>query len=119
MVIWLHLVTALAALGLGTANLTLAKGTPRHRIVGWTWIAAMLCVTLSSFGIRELNPGAFSWIHGLTAWTLASMLVAIAAVRRGRVRLHAGFMVGTMVGAFVAGGFALAPGRFIERLLGY
>lgn len=119
MVIWLHLVTALAALGLGTANLTLAKGTPRHRIVGWTWIAAMLCVTLSSFGIRELNPGAFSWIHGLTVWTLASMFVAIVAVRRGRVRLHAGFMVGTMVGALVAGGFALAPGRFIGRLLGY
>ena len=119
MVIWLHLVTALTALGLGTANLTLAKGTPRHRIVGWTWIAAMLCVTLSSFGIRELNPGAFSWIHGLTVWTLASMFVAIVAVRRGRVRLHAGFMVGTMIGAFVAGGFALAPGRFIGRLLGY
>ena len=47
------------------------------------------------------------------------MFVAVAAVRRGRVRLHAGFMVGTMIGAFVAGGFALAPGRFIGRLLGY
>ena len=119
MVLWLHLVTALAALGLGTANLALAKGTHRHRIVGWAWIAAMLCVTMSSFRIRELNPGAFSWIHGLTVWTLVSMFVAIAAVRRGRVRVHAGFMVGTMIGAVVAGGFALAPGRFIAHLAGY
>lgn len=34
MVISLHLVTALLALGLGTANLALAKGTRRHRVVG-------------------------------------------------------------------------------------
>ena len=119
MVIWLHLVMALLAIGLGTANLVLAKGTLRHRTVGWIWIAAMLCVTLSSFRIRELNHGALSWIHGLTVWTLFSMLVAVCAVRMGQVRLHAGFMIGTMVGAFVAGGFALAPGRFLGRLLGY
>ena len=119
MVIFLHLVSALLALGLGTANLVLAKGTPRHRAVGAVWIAAMLCVTVSSFWIRELNPGALSWIHGLTVWTLFSMGVAVWAIRTGRVAVHAGFMVGTMVGAFVAGAFALAPDRFIGRLLGY
>ena len=119
MVIWLHLVTALLALGLGTANLVLAKGTRRHRVVGAAWIAAMLCVTLSSFWIRELNSGALSWIHGLTVWTLFSMCIAVWAIRTGRVAVHAGFMVGTMVGAFVAGAFALAPGRFIGGVLGY
>ena len=61
-------------------------------------------------------PGiTFSWIHGLTVRTLAGMFVAVAAVRKGRVRLHAGFMVGTMNGAFVAGGFAFAPGPVIGR----
>lgn len=119
MAIWLHLVTALVALALGFSNLALAKGTTRHRIVGWAWIAAMLCVTVSSFWIRELNHGAFSWIHGLTVWTLVSMLIAITAIRTGRIRTHAGFMVGTMIGAVVAGGFALAPGRFIAGLIGY
>ena len=79
----------------------------------------MLCVTVSSFWIREMNSGAFSWIHGLTVWTLLSMAVAIVAVRTGRIRLHAGFMIGTMAGAVVAGAFALAPGRFIGRVLGY
>ena len=111
--------TALLALGLGTANLVLAKGTRRHRVVGAVWIGAMLCVTVSSFWIRELNSGALSWIHGLTVWTLFSMCVAVFAICTGRVRLHAGFMVGTMVGTVAAGGFALAPGRFIGRLLGY
>ena len=32
--IQLHLATALLALGLGTANLILAKGTRRHRVFG-------------------------------------------------------------------------------------
>ena len=58
--IWLHLTTVLVALGLGTANLVLVKGTPRHKTVGWVWMSAMLCVTLSSFAIRELNDGKFS-----------------------------------------------------------
>ena len=111
--------TALLALGLGTANLVLAKGTGRHRVVSAVWIAAMLCVTVSSFWIREINHGALSWIHGLTVWTLFSMFVAVWGVRTGRVRLHAGFIVGTIVGTVVAGGFALAPGRLIGRLLGY
>ena len=117
--IWLHLSAALLALGLGAANLMLAKGTLRHRTVGWTWMTLMLCVTLSSFRVRELNPGGFSWIHGLSVWTLFSMAIALYAIRTGRVRLHAGFMMGTMTGAGLAGGFALVPGRFIARVLGY
>lgn len=116
MVIWLHLATATLALGLGTANLLLAKGTRRHRIVGWAWIVTMAFVTLSSFSIRELNEGRFSWIHGLTVWTLISMAVAVFSIRRGWVRTHASFMIGTMAGLLVAGAFA--PGRFISRLFG-
>ena len=119
MVIGFHLATALLALGLGTANLVLAKGTPRHRVFGAVWIAAMLCVTVSSFWIRELNDGELSWIHGLTVWTLISMGTAVWAIRTGRGGVHAGFMIGTMVGAFAAGAGALAPGRFIGRLVGY
>ena len=117
--IWLHLMTVSLALGLGTVNLALVKGTPRRKVVGWVWIAAMLCVTLSSFAIRELNAGEFSWIHGLTLWTLFFMFVAIFSIRRGRVRVHAGFMIGTMTGAVVAGALALSPGRFIGHLFGY
>ena len=119
MVIWLHLATALLALGLGTANLVLAKGTRRHRVFGAMWLAAMLCVTMSSFWIRELRAGELSWIHGLTVWTLFSMGAAVWAIRTRRVGVQAGFMAGTMMGAFAAGAGALAPGRFIGRLVGY
>ncbi len=117
--IWLHLLAALTAVSLGIANLLLAKGTLRHRIFGWVWIVAMLGVTLPSFSIREANAGNFSWLHGLTIWTLLCMFIAVVAIKRGNVRTHAGFMTGTMIGALIAGGFALAPGRFISGLLGY
>jgi len=119
LLIEIHLAAALLALALGAANLVLAKGTLRHRMRGWFWVAAMLGVTLPSFWIRDLNSGAFSWIHGLSLWTLFSMAMAIFAVRTRRIRLHANFMVGTMAGAAVAGLFALAPGRYVSRLLGY
>ena len=35
------------------------------------------------------------------------------------VRLHAGFMTGTMASTAIAGGFALVPGRHIANFLGY
>ena len=78
-----------------------------------------VCVTVSSFWIRELNEGSFSWIHGLTLWTLFAMTAAILSIRKGWVRSHAIWMIGTMIGVAVAGAFALAPGRFIAHQLGY
>ena len=119
MLIWIHLIAASVTIVLGTLNLVLVKGTFRHKLTGWLWIVCMLGVTLPSFGIRELNDGDFSWIHGLTLWTMLSISAAIIAVRRGRIRLHAIFMAGTMIGAIVAGFFAMLPGRFISGLIGY
>lgn len=119
MLIWIHLFAALAAILLGGINLALAKGTFRHKVMGWIWIVAMLFTTLPSFWIREINIGSLSWIHGLTAWTLISMLIAVFAIRRKKIRIHAGFMVGTMIGATIAGAFAFSPGRFISQVLGY
>ena len=47
------------------------------------------------------------------------MAAAIFSIRKGRVRSHASWMIGTMIGVAVAGAFALAPGRFIAHQLGY
>ncbi len=117
--IWTHFILAVLAIGLGLVNLASTKGTRRHRIIGWCWLVTMTYVTVSSFWIRELNHGDFSWIHLLTIWTIFCMIVAVVSIRRGNVRLHASFMTGTMIGAFIAGGFAMMPGRFISELFGY
>lgn len=118
MLIWAHIIAALMAVTLGAVNLAAEKGTKRHKFLGWMWMLSMAVVTLSSVFIRELNDGQFSWIHGLTAWTIFCMVVAIISIRQGSVRIHAGFMLGTMSGAIIAGLFALMPGRFLSGVLG-
>ena len=119
-IIWFHLVTALVATGLGIASLLLAKGTQFHRLMGRFWVGLMLCATLSSFLIHEVHPpGGWSWLHGLSIWTIVSMAWSIVALWQGNIRRHANFMKGTMVGAIAAGTAALAPGRFLSEVLGY
>lgn len=113
-----HLAAALVALMFGIINLIGAKGTPRHRTIGWIWIAAMLGVTLPSFGLRDINPGGFSWIHGLTILTLVSMAGSIWATRTGRIRSHKQIMIALMASLTVAGAFTLMPGRFLGTLIG-
>ena len=119
MIIWIHLTAAMAALILGGINLASRKGTYRHKCIGWIWIVIMLVVTIPSFWIREINPGQLSWIHGLTVITLVSMLWAIIAIKKGNIRGHGAAMIGTMIGAIIAGIFALMPGRFISHIFGY
>ena len=118
-IIWFHMVAALFAVMLGTINLVAKKGTAQHKFLGKIWGFLMLGVIMSSFWIRELNHGSFSWIHGLSAWTLFSITVAFVAIWKKKIRLHQFFMVGTMIGTITAGVFAALPGRFISTLLGY
>ena len=79
----------------------------------------MLFVTIPSYWIRETRPGELSWIHTLSVVAFVSMVWALIAIRRGNVKAHASAMTGSMIGAVIAGAFALAPGRFISELLGY
>jgi uncharacterized membrane protein len=114
----LHLSAAVAALLLGATVLFLRKGTALHKALGRTWVVLMLVVAISSFWIFELRRGAGpSFIHLLSAWTLISLACAIYFIRRGNVRAHKGFMIGTFLGLAGAGLGALAPGRALPRLI--
>jgi len=114
----LHLAAAVAALALGVAVLVRRKGTRSHKALGRTWASLMALVAVSSFSIFELRKGAGpSWIHLLSAWTLISLACALYFIRRGNVRAHRNFMIGTFLGLAAAGLFALAPGRLLYRLL--
>ena len=108
----LHLALALAALALGSAVLVRRKGTPSHKMLGRIWASLMAAVALSSFWIFEIRHGAGpSFVHLLSVWTLFSLACAIYFIRRGNVRAHKGFMIGTFMGLAGAGAGALAPGR--------
>ena len=76
----------------------------------------MAVVALSSFWIFEIRRGAGpSLIHLLSVSTLISLALAVWFIRRGNVRAHRGFMVGTFVGLAAAGLGTLAPGRALYR----
>jgi uncharacterized membrane protein len=111
-----HAALAAAALMVGGAVLLRRKGTASHKRLGRTWVALMAAVALSSFWIFEIRHGAGpSAIHLLSAWTLISLALAVWFIRRGNVRAHRGFMIGTFIGLGAAGLGTLAPGRALYR----
>jgi len=118
LLIAVHALLALTALGIGVVVLARRKGTASHKLLGRTWVALMTAVALSSFWIFEIRRGGGpSLIHLLSVWTLISLALAVWFIRRGNVRAHRGFMIGTFIGLAAAGLGALAPGRALYRLL--
>ena len=114
----IHLAAVVPAVLIGVVQIAAKKGTRPHKLLGWIWVLAMVVVAASSLWIMEIRKGAgWSVIHLLSAWTLISLSLAIWHIRRGNVRAHKGFMVGTLLGLAGAGLGALAPGRFLAKFL--
>ena len=115
----LHALGATFSLAVGAlVLLRRRKGDRAHRRVGRVWMVAMYWTAGSSFGIRALHPGHLSWIHGLSAWTLVSLTVALWAARTHRHRLHRDFVVGSYFGLVGAGIAAMEfPARLAPQLL--
>ena len=111
----MHIAAATLALLGGALVLARRKGTRSHKWLGRAWVGAMAVVALSSFWIFEIRQGAGpSLVHLLSVWTLISIALAVWFIRRGNVRAHKGFMIGSYVGLLGAGVGALAPGRFLS-----
>lgn len=114
-----HLIAALWALLAGISQLYMRKGTRVHRVVGWSWMTAMVVVAISSFwltGFMNLFWG-YSFIHLLSIWILVCVTVSLYAVRTGNIKRHRGFAVGAFYGVIGAGIGALAPGRLMHQWL--
>src|SRR5688500_18299553 len=95
-----HAFAASVALPLGAWQLFRpTKGDHQHRLIGRTWVGLMLYVSVTSFWIKELNPGEFSAI-------------------RGDIQSHRGNMIGSwlgLVGAFI--GAVAVPVRHIPTFV--
>src|SRR3954451_13343618 len=117
LLIALHAVGATLAVVLGGHQvLRRRKGDLLHRRIGRLWIADMYLVAVSSFGIRQLNPGHFSWIHGLSLWTIVTLSLAVWTARRTNVRAHVRWVVGSYLGLLGAGLAAVAvPSRMVPQ----
>ncbi len=116
-VLQIHIAAATVALVIGVVLLAGIKGNGLHRTLGWTWAIAMATVAISSIFIRNINDGAFSWIHLFTGWTIIILPMALYAARRHEVAKHRGRMTGLFVGALlIAGMFTFFPGRLMWRV---
>jgi uncharacterized membrane protein len=118
-IIAVHALAAIAAFVLGIAQFALPKGTGYHRVLGWTWVALMAVVAISSFAIFELRLiGPFSPIHLLSIFTLGALIYAVQAARRRRVESHRQTMIWIFAGALVvAGAFTFMPGRIMYQVV--
>ena len=113
-IIQLHIVGALTALAIGTVLLIGIKGTRVHKTLGWVWVVAMALTAVSSLFIRQVNHGAFSYIHLLSGWTIVALPMAIYAVKRRKLATHRRMMTGLFVGGLIiAGLLTFLPGRLM------
>lgn len=114
-----HALAAVLAVGLGLAQFALSKGGRRHRWLGRAWVGLLALVALTSFGIHGIRQfGPFSWIHGLSAFTLGVLAIGVGLARAGRIAAHRWTMIGLFAGALVITGlFTLVPGRLMHAVL--
>lgn len=111
-VIKIHLVTALAALVLGSVLMTVRKGRTFHRVAGWVWVSLVLTTAGATIFIRELGQGSWSWLHLFTGWVLLITPLAVFWAKRHDVRRHRRAMMGLFYGGFAINlVFAFIPGR--------
>ncbi len=110
-----HALAAGYSLLCGLLLLLLRKGTPLHRVLGGSWVGAMLVTALVSFWIQ--SSGHLSWIHLLSVWAVLGLGLGVWSLWRGRVLAHRQAMRGLMIGLAVAFVFTLTPDRLLGRWL--
>lgn len=115
-VIVVHALAAIVSVLLGGWLLASRKGHRAHRVGGWIWVLCMATVAGISFAIH--GPDGYSWIHGLSVFTLVTLATGVLAARAHRVRAHRSNMISLYVGALlITGLFTLLPGRLIGSAL--
>lgn len=108
----IHIAGAVSTMLIGIVLMSARKGFKLHKTLGWTWVATMSVTAISSFFITSFSPVHFSPIHALSAWTMISLPMGIAAVRRRDIAKHRQNMTNMFVGGMlVAGLFSFLPGR--------
>mgnify|MGYP003658643329 CR=1 FL=1 len=114
-----HLITVAPCLFIGAYLLLVQKGTSKHRMIGKVYLSLMFFTAVISLflpahvGSQFLHH--FGWIHLFSLLTIYTVPTAIIAVKKGNIRSHKRKMILLYFGALIiAGGFTLAPGRYLH-----
>ncbi len=117
--IQLHTAAAMITILITVLIFSRARGTVTHKTLGWVWVGSMLVAAISSFWITTGGPVmGYSWIHLLSLFVVAGIMLALRNIRKGNIEGHRGWMIGMVWGALiVAGAFTLLPGRIMHAVL--
>lgn len=114
----IHIVFAMSSLILGIVMFIGPKGTRMHKLVGRSFIFAMIMTATSAIFIRYINEGQFSWIHLFIPLTFYTAWRAVDHIRRGDVRRHVSAVRGLFLGALLIPGlFSFLPGRIMHMMV--
>lgn len=113
-VIWAHLLTVVPALLIGMWIFLRPKRGWLHRRLGQIYATLMIVTAMISFGIQNVNPGRFSFIHAFSLFVLVQAPLAWMAGNHGEYQKHSRMMRGLFFGALIIAGLATyVPGRLM------
>jgi uncharacterized membrane protein len=111
-----HAIAALVALTIAPINMLRRRRDQTHRVLGRTWVASMLFVSVSSFWI--VSDEGYNWLHGLAAINIVTVTLGLVNAMRRNIPAHYLNMIGSYLGLLVAFTFAITtPERAIPRLV--
>ncbi|MGB5369663.1 MAG: DUF2306 domain-containing protein [Flavobacteriaceae bacterium] len=121
LLMYAHLATVVPCFFMGTALLLIQKGTPLHKGMGKAYMILMFVTAMITLFIpAQVGPQLlfhFGWIHSFSFLTLYTVPTAYIAINKGQVKKHQRKMILLYFGAIIiAGGFTLAPGRYLHEL---
>ncbi|MCB9037236.1 MAG: DUF2306 domain-containing protein [Lewinellaceae bacterium] len=118
---YIHLATVVPCFFIGTMLLLMKRGTTIHKDLGKVYMVLMLVTAMvtifmpAQVGPRVLNH--FGWIHSFSFLTIYTVPTAYIAIKKGKIQTHKRKMILLYFGAIVlAGGFTLAPGRYLHEV---
>lgn len=119
---WLHIASALVAMGMGAWVLFAPKGTGAHRRSGYAYATAMLLLNGTALGIYRLF-GGFGPFHVAAFISLLTLIAGLRPMLRktrkeGWLLAHMNYMYWSVVGLYAAFASELMvrlpiPGGFI------
>lgn len=107
LLVTLHITGAIGGLITGTLAFVYPNGTPKHRIIGKTYLAmwVLIAVTGFIFGMEDLRPSPFEIATAFSIFCVVKAYMAIVRRKKlGRIWLkqHYGWMLGSMAGLVIA-----------------
>lgn len=113
-----HFIAGWLALGAGLANLLLAKGTRRHRAVGYLFVFSMLLMNVVALSLYNLT-GRFNMFHALALVSLAvtvAGMVPLVRRRPGWILWHATLMQWAYIGLCAAAANEILTREILHRV---